>query len=183
MGDYSEWHPCLFSTTEYLGGLGGLRLVNQFIHDQIQHRLKDGPDQGLGEDMLYDFMPYAMSEPDPEKAHRSLQHLCETNILPGADTTATAMCAAILFLSRHPNCTEKLRKELQARRTAENEGKGDCSELGSLPYLRAVVKETMRLHPPIGLQNPRVVPEGGTMICGHQFAGGVSYATSLIAKN
>lgn len=124
--------------------------------------------------MISDFMPYAFSEPDPQRTDASLRHLCETNILPGADTTATAICAAVFFLSQDGGSLEKLRKELQDHLATKDKSEALCGALWSLEYLQAVVKEAMRLHPPVGLMNPRVVPDGGATICGHYFAGGVS---------
>ncbi len=174
MGDFSEWHPLLFSMTQHLGYINGLPLVNKFIGRQIKYRLQHKASES--EDMISDFMPYAYSESDPGRTDRSLRHLCETNILPGADTTATAICAVIFFLSQHPDSVETLRSELRDHRKSGDRKLSNYGSLWSLRYLQAVVKEAMRLHPPIGLMNPRVVPEGGATICGHYFVGGVSRA-------
>lgn len=125
-------------------------------------------------DMMSDFMSYAFGNPDPQKAFESMRHLCETNILPGADTTATAICAVLMHLSRSAQSLKRLRTELDSFRTKKNADPDTKSDLRSLPYLDAVVKEAMRLHPPIGMMNPRVVPEDGATINGHYFKGGVS---------
>ena len=45
-------------------------------------------------------------------------------------------------------------------------------ETRSLPYLDACIKEAGRLHPPFGLPLERVVPAGGTTICGQHIRGG-----------
>jgi cytochrome P450 len=173
MGDFSEWHPCLFAMTQHIPAVNGLPLVNHFVESQIQLRLQRTAGKAQKADMISDFMPLETIDSDPEKAHRSLRHLCETNILPGADTTATAICAAIFYLSQSPESTERLRQELEA----VGDGLADdaAEKLpGPRPYLQAVVQEAMRLHSPVGLTLPRVVPEGGSSICGHHFAAGVS---------
>jgi benzoate 4-monooxygenase len=40
-----------------------------------------------------------------------------------------------------------------------------------LPYLDAVIKETMRIHSTSSLGLPRVVPPGGADVCGRHFPG------------
>lgn len=172
MGDYSEWHPLFFSLTQHFESMNKLPFVNKFIDRQIRDRLQHGSSKC--QDMISDFMPYAFSEPDPQTTDTTLRHLCETNVLPGADTTATAICAAVFFLSQDPGSLERLRQELQAHRGTEERNEDHPSGLWSLQYLQAVVKEAMRLHPSVGLMNPRVVPESGATICDKYFAGGVS---------
>jgi hypothetical protein len=44
-----------------------------------------------------------------------------------------------------------------------------------MPYLQAVIKEALRVHPATGLPLEQVVPEGGTPLCGRFFPQGVSY--------
>lgn len=41
-----------------------------------------------------------------------------------------------------------------------------------MPYLQAVIKESLRLHPPTGLPLARVVPTAGAMIASTWFPGG-----------
>ena len=53
------------------------------------------------------------------------------------------------------------------------------AETLKMPYLLAVCKEGMRLHPSVGLGLPRYVPEGGKEISGRFFSGGVSFAGVL----
>jgi cytochrome P450 len=45
-----------------------------------------------------------------------------------------------------------------------------------MPYLQAVIKEGLRLHPAGGLPLSRVVPKGGATIARHFFPEGVSNA-------
>jgi cytochrome P450 len=48
------------------------------------------------------------------------------------------------------------------------------SDTQKMPYLQAVIKEALRLHPAAGLPLQRVVPKGGAHLAGHFFPEGVS---------
>jgi cytochrome P450 len=49
-------------------------------------------------------------------------------------------------------------------------------EAQNLPYLQAVIKEALRLHPASGLPLGRVVPKGGAEIAGYYFPEQVSFS-------
>lgn len=66
-----------------------------------------------------------------------------TQFLAGTETTASAICWALEFLTRHPQVVERLREEIE-------DGTGDT-------YLTAVVHEVLRLGPPIQQIVPREV--------------------------
>lgn len=67
-----------------------------------------------------------------------------------------------------------LRKEID---TMENEGSISkpvtFGETQKMPYLQAVLKEALRVHPATGLPLGRVVPKGGKVIAGYVFPEGV----------
>jgi cytochrome P450 len=69
-----------------------------------------------------------------------------TVFLAGHETTASGLSWALYELSRHPHVVAKLRAELH-----EVLGESDPSadDMPRLPYLRMVLEEALRLHPPI----------------------------------
>jgi len=72
------------------------------------------------------------------------QHLYDelgTFLFAGHETSAIAMAWAMYHLHRNPGALEKLRAE---RRSCQTDSP---SALAQLPYLKAVVQETLRLHP------------------------------------
>ncbi|KAL0555176.1 hypothetical protein IC582_009115 [Cucumis melo] len=65
--------------------------------------------------------------------------------MAGTDTTATAMLWAMGELLNCPESLQKLRKEITS--VVGNKKPVQESDLPNLPYLRAIVNETLRLHP------------------------------------
>jgi cytochrome P450 len=91
---------------------------------------------------------------------------CMDHMAAGIDTTGDALCFLMyeLSLPRSQHVQLRLREEILA----------NCSvKLEALPYLEAVVKEGLRLFPPIPMSLPRQVPgPSGRTICGYHLPAG-----------
>ena len=91
-------------------------------------------------------------------------------VIAGSDTTATTMSYILYHLAREPAVVKKLRTEL-----AENElhdAAGITPQMvQKLPYLDAVINESLRLHPPVPGPVPRDTPPEGLQ-CGKHFIPG-----------
>lgn len=79
----------------------------------------------------------------------SLQNL----FIGGTDTSKAVAQWGMTELIRNPGVMKKVQEEV--RRVAGNKGKVEESDLQQLTYLKSVVKETFRLHPPGVLLIPR----------------------------
>lgn len=73
--------------------------------------------------------------------------------IAGTVTSTTALDWAMAELIKNPKVLEKAQKEV--RRVFEKKGNVDESCIHELVYLKAVIKETLRLHPSIPLSFPR----------------------------
>lgn len=69
-----------------------------------------------------------------------------TFLFAGSDTTATALTAALHLLGGHPEIQARAHAEVREVLAGRPPAAGD---LGALPYLTAVVKESLRLYPPV----------------------------------
>jgi cytochrome P450 len=77
------------------------------------------------------------------------------------------MRAVVLFIATNPPVYNKLISELLSAKTSGKVSRPvKYQEAQALPYLQAVVKESMRIHPAIGVPLPRVVPPGGAALGG-----------------
>ncbi|RUS78442.1 hypothetical protein EGW08_013788 [Elysia chlorotica] len=80
-----------------------------------------------------------------------LKELCLELLFAGHATTASAATSLILQLYKHRGVLSKVQEELKANNLSEP-GQGDLNmaSLGQLEYVSAVVKEVLRLLPPVG---------------------------------
>jgi cytochrome P450 len=74
-------------------------------------------------------------------------------------------------LAKHPEYFEKLANEVSHYNDVDD---FQLSELEKLPMLNAVIREALRLYPPIPSPMGRVTPPGGTTLGNHFIPGGVS---------
>lgn len=80
--------------------------------------------------------------------------LCQLQniILAGSDTSASAIVWAMTALMKNPQVMHKAQEEIK-NMFGRNKGKDFIEEpdVQKLPYLKAVIKETMRMYPPLPL--------------------------------
>ena len=89
-----------------------------------------------------------------------------TNMIAGSDTTAISLRAILYYTLKSPRVMAKLYEELstayqECRISLPVSWKQSQEEL---PYLDAVIKEALRLHPAVGLLLERIVPTGGLQL-------------------
>ncbi|KAF7590670.1 hypothetical protein BBP40_002562 [Aspergillus hancockii] len=105
---------------------------------------------------------------------------CGSNIGAGSDTTGISLSAALYYLYRNPAILAKLRDEIDTM-AAEGSVSDPVTykEAQGLPYLNAVIKETLRMHPAVGTILARVVPKGGvTLASGYYLPEGTHVGTN-----
>ncbi|KAG5924162.1 hypothetical protein E4U42_004728 [Claviceps africana] len=94
-------------------------------------------------------------------------------IAGGSDTTAYTTSAAFFYILSSPSVCTKLVEELDENRSVIRDAM-DYHKITSLPYLNAVIKETLRISVPLPGCLPRVVPEGGITVGSFHLPAGTS---------
>ncbi|KGO75955.1 Cytochrome P450, E-class, group I [Penicillium italicum] len=96
----------------------------------------------------------------------------------GTHTTSLTISMATYYLLKNPEKLEQLREEL--RGVKENsQGMLEYRDICRLPYLTAVIKESLRLSSPVPGVIPRVVPAGGITWAGHFLPEGTSVSIAI----
>ncbi len=175
VGVYSELHRPISKLLSLVRRSKGISATMQFTQSQLQSRLSKMNADNI--DSRGDFLSklLRLHADNPEKVTMSDVFMtCMTNIGAGSDTTGISLSAVIYHLCKYPEVMRKLREEIDG--LAE---KGEISDpvtfaqAQRMPYLQAVLKEALRMHPATGLPLGRVVPEGGAVIAGRMFPAGV----------
>ena len=85
-------------------------------------------------------------------------------LLAGRDTTACCLSWTIRLLVRHPDVMDRLRR--QVRSVMGQSAYATRGQIRNMPYLSHVIKESLRLFPPVPLNNrtatkTTILPKGG----------------------
>lgn len=88
-------------------------------------------------------------------------HAQQDMFVAGTDTSSATLEWVMTELAKHPNTMRKAQEEV--RRIVGNKGRVEEGDLQQLNYMRAVIKETFRLHPPVPLLVPRESVEKCTL--------------------
>ncbi|EFQ99889.1 hypothetical protein MGYG_02901 [Nannizzia gypsea CBS 118893] len=91
-------------------------------------------------------------------------------VFGGSETSATQLRYLTYLLFKNPRCMEKLVKDIRTRFSSSDEIRYDA--LLGMSYLMACIEESLRMYTPCTNGLPRVVAEGGTMICGEMIPAG-----------
>ncbi|KAL4385180.1 hypothetical protein GQ457_15G000600 [Hibiscus cannabinus] len=79
----------------------------------------------------------------------------------GTESVSTATEWAMAELMRHPDTMKKAQEEV--RKVVGKKPKIDAKDVNEMEYLRCIIKETFRLHPPAPLMSPRQTSSGVTL--------------------
>ena len=101
-------------------------------------------------------------------------------ITAGSDTTAASLTYIFYRLSEDPTRVQKLRTELNENGIHHAAGIA-VQDLQHLPYLNAVINETLRLHPPVPDGVFRDTGAHGLQIGEHYIPGNVTILTPIYA--
>lgn len=163
----------------YLGVNNRNGSLRQFAARECDERKGRGSDH---RDLLRALMDVREQKPG-EFDDSGVLSMAASNIFAGSDTTGISIGAVLYNLCKHPDCKEKLVKEIEE--AMQDEGLGPTENMPfrighAMPYLQACIYEALRLHPAVGMSLPRVVPQEGFEIDGTFIPAGVSRSMGLI---
>jgi Cytochrome P450 len=139
-----------------------------FVHEKVDGRIKDGNRQRP------DLMTGILRHNTDDGTGITVPEIeATTTVLIGAgsETTATLLSGCTSLLLRHPRVMEKLKHEI--RSTFQSADDINVVALNGMPYILAVLEESLRVYPPVPIAQPRIVPPEGAAICGQFVPGNV----------
>uniref|UniRef100_A0A7N0RIX9 Cytochrome P450 n=1 Tax=Kalanchoe fedtschenkoi TaxID=63787 RepID=A0A7N0RIX9_KALFE len=160
IGEYIPWLKWL----NHLNGLNARvdrnflefdKLLDQIFDDHIATRSEEGPKEHDQMDLLDVLLDnqHDAGITDVTIARTNMKAILADMFAGGSDTTYAALEWAMTELVKHPTAMTKVQKQIRQivgeRRSVTKE------DLQKMDYLKAVIKETLRMHPPIPLM-PRI---------------------------
>ncbi|KAI8336564.1 cytochrome P450 [Chlamydoabsidia padenii] len=144
---WSSWvvsHPYLTKILTLGRGVKSNPVILDFMTKTIDSRIKSGERRN---DILQILIDTKTSN-DPADRLSDMAVITETILflIAGSETTSNTMGFAIIELLRHPQAMKELRDEVDAVSFPNDRQIFDHDQLKALPYLNAVINETLRLN-------------------------------------
>ncbi|KAI3711328.1 hypothetical protein L2E82_41331 [Cichorium intybus] len=154
-----------------------LTIFENIINKRLQTRSTSSSYDGVSmtnKDVLDLLLDYNLKD-ESNFSQFDMKHLFLSLYIAGTDTTSNTLEWAMAELIRNPKKMEMARLELgKLMQNADRDLHED--DISQLPYLQAVIKETLRLHPPVPFLIPHqaihdvkvqgfIVPKNAQILC------------------
>nr|QSW03542.1 geranyl hydroquinone hydroxylase [Echium plantagineum] len=152
----------------------GLKIMEGLVNERLEHRELHGATHN---DILDIFLNYCDEHPDEIDRHR-VKHTILDLFIAGTDTTSSVTEWTMAELIKNPQVMKRAKDEL-----AQVIGRGKSleeSDVARLPYLRCIMKEALRKHPPGPFLFPRR-PEEDVEVAGYTIPKGSQVLVSIYA--
>nr|WCB70622.1 cytochrome P450 4d46 [Phortica okadai] len=159
-----DWLFRLVAPTQYKYLLTNIELMKKFTNNVIQQRRtalqeiletkesKDcDVDMGLGEkkrQALLDVLLQSNIDGKP-LSNEDIREEVETFMFEGHDTTTSGISFALYLISRHPAVQRELYAEIVDVLGTDAQQPASLNQLQNLKYMECVIKESLRLFPPV----------------------------------
>ncbi|XP_054908902.1 sterol 26-hydroxylase, mitochondrial-like isoform X2 [Poeciliopsis prolifica] len=135
----------------------GKTLIDKKMED-IQQRLDND------QDVEDEYLTYLLS--NSQLSTKDIYASVTELLLAGVDTTSNTLTWALYQLSRNPEVQDRLYEEVSSLVPADRIP--SAAEVTAMPFLRAVIKETLRMYPVVPI-NSRIIKEKPVAVGGYQF--------------
>ncbi|OTA98483.1 hypothetical protein M426DRAFT_109717 [Hypoxylon sp. CI-4A] len=153
------------------------RNIGQWINQRAAEHEMGAEKAEDGRNTVIDLLLWP-DDDGPPLTHQAVEDEMYSFAFAGTHTTSHTMSMGTYYLLRFPGKLEKLRNELSSVPRNEN-GLLEYKDVRDLPYLKAVIKESLRLSSPVPGTIPRIVPRGGITWAGYYLPEGTSVSTAI----
>ncbi|XP_024537726.1 cytochrome P450 71A1 [Selaginella moellendorffii] len=138
VGDYLPWLSLLDTKKK-----SRMKALKEQMSSYLQKQIEEHHNQN---DKSADFMTLMLQSPEIGSNDVAIKAVIADMIAGGTDTSAITVEWALAELLKHPDLMAKAQEELDNVLGRKSQVQG--GHLPKLEYLAAVIKETLRLHPP-----------------------------------
>lgn len=171
---FSNLHMMMFSQIvsrlEWLGGFIDLCIPKRLREQMEAHAqsTRDKVDRRRMRDTdRPDFITGILKYVDQPGGITSNELYADSQIflMAGSETSATLLAVAVYYLLRTPAVLARLQQEVRSVFSSESEIRFNA--VSKIPFVKAVINEALRIHPPLPSGINRRVPAGGATVEGH----------------
>lgn len=159
--------------TRLPSALNPQKALKTFSASSIEARKEKPPAEP---DIMSHLLGAAPMFADPQREDFLLQGDARLLIIAGSDTTATTITYLSYYLAARPSLQRDALAELTANGIRESDSI-TVDGVRNLPFLNAIIKETLRLHPPVSSALGRDTPKEGLQVGDTFIPGGVTIQT------
>jgi cytochrome P450 len=118
--------------------------------------------------------PFIDKKAEGKISFEEVRQMARILIFAGSETTASTLSGVTYLLLSNPDALKRATEEV--RSAFKSEGDINLSSVQGLTYMLACLNESLRYYPPVASGTPRITPDGGAIICGHNIPKNVSKA-------
>ncbi|CAG8556378.1 3068_t:CDS:2, partial [Cetraspora pellucida] len=137
------------TNVRFMNAVKTVRRISEELVREREKKLAEG--ELKGKDLLTLIVTMNAALPDDEKmSNNEIKYQIMTFLAAGHHTTSLSLSWALYLLSKHPEIQDRLREEL-VQTFPDPNIQPTFDEIEHLKYLDSVVKETLRIIPPVSL--------------------------------
>ncbi|KAL1839543.1 hypothetical protein VTJ49DRAFT_1406 [Mycothermus thermophilus] len=132
-----------------------------------------GPDRKVQKDMLGSFIARGLTQPEAETQ-------IVLQVVAGSDTSATTIRSAMLNIATNPLILRKVQAEIDSVAPFPKDKVVDDATTRNLPYIAALIRESLRWLQPAMDMSPKKAPPEGDEWNGYRLPGGTEVGWNAI---
>ncbi|KAM0066716.1 putative cytochrome P450 [Helianthus debilis subsp. tardiflorus] len=153
---YRDYFPLMGWLDKLNGSIARLEKtfkgMDEFFQEVIDEHLNQNQPNKMQDDMV-DILLKLKQDYSNDLTFDHVKGVLMNILLGGTDTSSSTVVWAMAMLMKNPDSLKKLQQEV--RNAVGTKGKVEEDDLYKLDYLKAVIKETLRLYPVLPLLLPR----------------------------
>ncbi|XP_021863482.1 cytochrome P450 71A9-like isoform X1 [Spinacia oleracea] len=142
--------------------------LDEFYDEVIQEHVDGSRNYGEDDEDFVDVLLKLQKDPNQTIAlnNDQIKGIITDMFIAGSDTSAATLVWIMSELMKNPTIMKKAQDEV--RQIVKDKQRVEESDLPKFNYLKLVIKETLRLHPPVPLLVPRETTATCTIIGGYE---------------